>query len=128
MNTNENKNIGYEIAKGKVAEYIAHMDAVYEIKKEQIKAFENEITDEFDDEYFNYWKSVEFVRTWEIIKYDLNPAERNLVIAIECAKDYNECLSYFNGTKAPKNVATLRTLICNARNKIRYIYNQLWGD
>ena len=127
MNTN-NKNIGYEIAKGKVAEYIAYMDCVYEDKMKQIEEYNSEITNEFKDEYFDYNKSLKFVRTWDIIKNDINPAERNLVIASEVAKDYDECLTYFNGIKAPKNVASLKVLVCNARRKIREIYNQKWGD
>lgn len=124
MNTNNTK---YTIAKEMVTEYIDKMDSLYEDKLKQIEDYKTNVIDEFD-EYFDYYKALKFVRTWDIIKNNLNPAEKNLVIASECAKDYEECLSFFNGGKAPKNIATLRVLICNARKKIREIYNQKWGD
>ena len=122
------KKTKYEVAKAEVQEYIETTNNIYLDKKEEIELFKNDNPELFEmNEYFDYNKAVQFIRLWDIINNDITPAERNLLIAVEISKNYSECIKSFEGT-APKNVATLKVLVYNARNKIRKIYTEKYGN
>lgn len=122
------KKTKYEVAKAEVQEYIETMNNIYLDKKEEIELFKNDNTELFEiNAYFDYNKAVQFIRLWDIINNDITPAERNLLVAVECSQSYSECIKSFDGT-APKNVATLKVLVYNARNKIRKIYTEKYGN
>lgn len=122
------KKTKYEVAKAEVQEYIETMNNIYLDKKEEIRLFKDDNHEVFEmDAYFDYNKSVQFIRLWDIINNEITPAERNLLIAVECSKNYSECIKSFEGT-APKNVATLKVLVYNARKKIRKIYTEKYGN
>lgn len=126
----KNINNEYEIGKGEVANYIAAMDKRCEEYREEIRIYENSYSEETNlGESFNYYEALKFVRTWDIIKNDLDAVSRNLVIAMQASDmNYIKCLEWFNGAgQSIKNTATLRVMVCNARKKIRIIYEQKYG-
>lgn len=125
-------NIDYEIGKGKVADYVAMMDRIYKNRLEELKLYENSLWDYVPElgENFDYYNTLRFVRTWNIVKNELNVSDRNLIFCfLACDSNYDECLSWFNGNgRDLKNVASLRVLICNVRKKVRTIYAEKYGN
>lgn len=119
----------YTIGKGKVAEYIAKMDATYKELLDLTKAFDNAIIEDKPEfEWFDYNKSIKFLHTWEIMK-EINVAQRNLLCAYEaCNHSLDDCLTFFNGKgKNIKNKASLSVLISNARKAVTTKYIELYG-
>lgn len=120
----------YEYAKGEIAAFIKEMNQnVAEIKMD-IDEYLNEGVESSRLEFFNLEKSLKIVRTWEIIISDkIRVCDRNIICAYVIADcDPSTCLSFFNGKgKNIKNVATLNTLIYNARKAIKDIYYEMYG-
>ena len=127
-----NINLEYEIGKGKVAEYIASTDKIYNELKAQLKAYNEAIfDDEPEFEWFDEKKTLKFLRTWDIIKSDdITAAQRNLICAYEaCGHNLDNLLEFFNGKgKNIKNKASLNVLLSLARKAIENKYYELYGD
>lgn len=119
----------YFIAKGLVADYIKSMDKVVEDNKRLMQLYDDDVqTDEL--EYFDYNKALKFNRLWDVIKHDLPPTKRNLLLCFEaCGEDYTKCLAFFNGNGMNyKNKATLHVLVCNARNMANKLYTEKYDS
>ena len=124
-----NINKEYEIGKGKVAEYISVMDEQCATLKEDLKAFNNDMFDSEEFDYFNKDKAERFIRTWEIIQSDaITIAQRNLLCAFAaCNNKLADCLDFFNGKgKNIKNKRTLAVMISNARKAVTDKYKELY--
>ena len=126
-----NINKEYEIGKGKVAEYIQTMDEQCAALREEVNAFDNDMFDDENFDYFNREKSMKFIRTWDIIQSDaITIAQRNLLCAFAaCNNKLDECLDFFNGKgKGIKNKRTLAVMISNARKAVTEKYKELYKD
>ena len=125
-------NVDYEIGKGIVADYIAKMDKICKRRIEELKIYENSMWDYVPElgENFDYYSTLRFVRTWNIVKNELSISDRNLILCfLACDSNYEDCLAWFNGHgRDLKNVASLRVLICLVRRKVRTIYAEKYGD
>lgn len=106
--------------------YIEEMDKQYEMHKYLQNKFINGINeDDSELEYFNYKKSVEFVRTWDIIK-EMNPIQRNIYLLFMIAEGkYKDLVKLMDNRF--KNEATLRVMVCNAKRIIKDRYKELYG-
>ena len=121
----------YEVGKGLVAEYVASMDNLCDDYKRLIELYDSCIYPEDNPELadFNYDIAVKFIRTWDVIKNDIQPHNKNLIFAIEASgQNYAKCLEYFNGVgNGYKNKATLHVLVCNARKEVEKKYMEKYG-
>lgn len=125
-----NINLEYEIAKGKVNEYIETMNIECEALEENIKQYDNDMCDSTEFDYFDREKALRFVRTWKIINSNaITIAQRNLLCAFAaCNNKLEPCLVFFNGKgKNIKNKRTLAVMIANARRAVVNKYNELYS-
>lgn len=124
-----NINLEYEIGKGKVSEYIDTMNKRCSEIADEIKAFDKDMFNSDEFEYFNRDKQLKFIRMWNIIQSDaVTIAQRNLLCAFAaCDNKLSDCLDFFNGKgKNIKNKRTLAVLISNARKAVTDKYNELY--
>lgn len=122
------KNINYEQGKKLLEEYIRKTESDIKWIKEMCNRYNNTVFELPEFAGFDYYKAVEFLRTWEIIN-DL-PADKKNLFLIFCACEYNykNTLAIFNDIgKGCKNIATLRVLITNIRKLIKEIYKERYG-
>lgn len=109
-----------------VEEYIAEMDDIYKMNKELQDKYNNACVDLPELTDFNFSRSLEFTRTWEIIK-TMEIAQRNIYLLFLIAERKYKKMIQLMGNEY-KNESTLRVLVCNARKIIKNKYKELYGD
>lgn len=125
------KNFGYAMKKNInskkiIDDYVKQMNEVYE---EQIEYQQLYLNDKLNDEYFDYYKSLKFTRTWEILNEMEDIPARNIMLLFNaCGDRYKETLEALCGLGVTyKNQATLHVIITKTRKKIKDLYNDKYG-
>lgn len=123
------KNMEYEEAKKKISKYMSMMDAKCRELKKDIQAYDSEILESEEYEYFDRDKALRFIRMWNIIKKKITPTQRNMLCAYEVSNsNVQECLRIFNGTLCNlKNERTLTAMICKCKKMVRRKYDEMYG-
>ena len=105
------------------------MDAKCRELKKDIKAYDLEILDSSEYEFFDREKAIRFIRMWNIIKKKITPTQRNMLCAYEVSNsNVQECLRIFNGSLCNlKNERTLTAMICKCKKNVRRKYDELYG-
>ena len=122
------KNIKYEQGKRLLEDYIKKTEDDIVWLNEMCDRYNSTVFDLPEFAGFDYYKAVEFIRTWEIIN-ELPADKKNLfLIFCACEYDYKRTLEIFNNVgKTCKNIATLRVMISNVRKIIRKNYSDKYG-
>lgn len=106
--------------------YIEEMERLYSMHKYLQKKFIDGIHEDAAElDNFNYKESIEFVRTWDIIK-NMNASQRNIYLLFMIAEGKYKPLMKIIGNEY-KNEATLRVMVCNAKKIIKNKYKELYG-
>lgn len=118
----------FEVYKGKLADYIEKMEALYNYYLEAIEFYNNQPTDyvaELGDS-FDLVTAINFIKSWKTIQ-EMQPVQRNMLLCYVCCDcDYKKTLEVFNGEgKNYKNVASLRVLVHNARKEFFKLYENI---
>lgn len=123
------RNVEYEEAKKKITKYMSMMDAKCRELNRDVKAYDLEILDSTEYEFFDREKAIRFIRMWNIIKKKITPTQRNLLCAYEVSNsNVQECLRIFNGSLCNlKNERTLTSMICKCKKNVRRKYDELYG-
>ena len=107
-------------------EYTNEMDGLYRWLNETLAAYDNAIFNTPDFSGFDREYAVRFIRTYDIIHEVLTDAQRNMFYLFTASGEkYKDTLELLSGQ--PKNVATLRVMICKIRKKIKERYYELYG-
>lgn len=127
-------NFEFEEGKGVIALYRENMQKIYDdyvSEINDIKSTREYFLDELDEELESYLKrGLRFIHTWDIMMNDLEPSDRNLLLAMGATdNDYDEVLSYFNGRNCNvKNKRTLSVMVCKARRNLRELYKEKYKE